>query len=224
MSMNISGFGAGNNYTYKSTDTKSKQYKAAEEQVLADVMAEEAMMTPEQKMMYELLGGREAHMRNVMSNFNSDGDFVGPGGVVVPGMHHGRSGSVDRSTWQQIINVSEDMRQKMFDNVKREFIQENGIANGDTTKRSKIFREYQLSVKKEDRAKGTWTLQQYEGKYCSAMYAAVKAANPKWQPGQPFDPRILDSVTRESVESTLVQSGNTFVKKSSSSGSMDIQI
>lgn len=102
----------------------------------------------------------------------------------------------------------------MFDNVKREFIQENGISNGDTTKRSKIFKEYQLSVKKEDRAKGTWTLQQYEGKYRSAMYAAVKSANPDWEPGQPFDSSILDSVTRESVESNLVQSGNQFVRKS----------
>ncbi len=222
--MSISVTGNNYGYDYSNVGIKSKQYKAAEEQVLADVMAEEAMMTPEQKMMYELLGGREAHMRNVMRNFNSDGDFVGPGGIVVPGMYHGRSGSVDRSTWQQIINVSEDMRQKMFDNVKREFIQENGISNGDTTKRSKVFREYQLSVKKEDRAKGTWTLQQYEGKYRSAMYAAVKAANPRWQPGQSFDPSILDSVTRESVESTLVQSGNTFVKKTSSGGSMDIQI
>lgn len=126
---------------------------------------------------------------------------------------------------QQLIPVSDEMRQKMFDNVKREFIQENGISNGGTTKRSQIFREYQLSVKKEDRAKGTWTLQQYEGKYCSAMYAAVKAANPKWEPGQPFDPGILDSVTRESVESTLVKSGNTFVKRSSVSGSsLDVQV
>ena len=32
------------------------------------------------------------------------------------------------------------------------------------------------------------------------MYAAVKAANPNWQPGQPFDSSILDSVTRELVE------------------------
>ncbi|MGN0476267.1 MAG: DUF3879 family protein, partial [Ruminococcus sp.] len=166
-----------------------------------------------------------AHMRNVMQNYNSDGDFIGPGGVVVPGMYHGEDGKVDRSTWQQLIPVSDEMRQKMFDNVKREFIQENGISNGDTTKRSQIFREYQLSVKKEDRAKGTWTLQQYEGKYRSAMYAAVKAANPKWEPGQPFDPGILDSVTRESVESTLVKSGNTLVKRSSVSGSsLDIQI
>lgn len=213
MSISISGSSYGQQ-GYSSINVNSKQYKAAAAEYLDAVIAEEAMMTPEQKMMYELLGGREAHMKNVMSNFNSDGDFVGPGGIVVPGMYHGKDGTVDRSSWQQIINVSDDARQKMFDNVKREFIQENGISNGDTTKRSKIFREYQLSVKKEDRAKGTWTLQQYEGKYRSAMYAAVKVANPNWQPGQPFDSSILDSVTRELVKSNLVQSGNQFVRRS----------
>lgn len=212
MSISISGSNYGQGYI--SSSASNKQYKAAEKSVLADVMAEEAMMSPEQKMMYELLGGREAHMKNMMRNYNSDGDYVGLGGIIVPGMHHGRDGSVDRSTWQQIISVSDDARQKMFDNVKREFIQENGISNGDTTKRSQIFREYQLSVKKEDRAKGTWTLQQYEGNYRSAMYAAVKAANPDWKPGQPFDSSILDSVTRESVESNLVQRGNQFVRSS----------
>ena len=220
--MNISFNAGGSGYT--GINTNSKQYKAAAKDHLDKLIAEEAMMTPEQKMLYELLGGREAHMRNVMQNYNSDGDFVGPGGVVVPGMYHGEDGTVDRSTWQQLINVSDDARQKTFDNVKREFIQENGISNGDTTKRSQVFREYQLSVKKEDRAKGTWTLQQYEGKYRSAMYAAVKAANPNWQPGQPFDPGILDSVTRESVESQLVKSGNTFVKKPSLGSTLDMKI
>lgn len=225
MSMNINGFGASSHSAYKSINTNSKQYKAAAKDHLAALMEEESMMTPEQRMMYELMGGREAHMRNVMRNYNSDGDFIGPNGVVVPGMYHGEDGKVDRSTWQQLIPVSDEMRQKMFDNVKREFIQENGISNGDTTKRSQVFREYQLSVKKEDRAKGTWTLQQYEGKYRSAMYAAVKAANPNWQPGQPFDPSILDSVTRQSVESTLVKSGNTLVKRPASSGSsLDLKI
>ena len=141
MSISISGSSYGQQ-GYSSIDVNSKQYKAAAAEYLDAVIAEEAMMTPEQKMMYELLGGREAHMKNVMSNFNSDGDFVGPGGIVVPGMYHGKDGTVDRSSWQQIINVSDDARQKMFDNVKREFIQENGISNGDTTKRSKIFREY----------------------------------------------------------------------------------
>lgn len=41
-------------------------------------------------------------------------------------------------------------------------LQENGVANGDTTKRSEVFRAYQLSIKEDDRLKGTWSLQQYE--------------------------------------------------------------
>ena len=53
----------------------------------------------------------------------------------------------------------------MFDNVKKEFIQENGLSNGDTTKRSDIFKDYQLSVNKDKRLSGTWTLEQYEGQY-----------------------------------------------------------
>ena len=80
----------------------------------------------------------------------------------------------------------------MFDNVKREFIKENGISNGDTTKRSDIFKDYQLSVSKDKRLSGTWTLEQYEGQYRAAMYAAVKSANPNWKPGQKFDTSILD--------------------------------
>ena len=102
----------------------------------------------------------------------------------------------------------------MFDNVKREFIKENGISNGDTTKRSDIFKDYQLSVSKDKRLSGTWTLEQYEGQYRAAMYAAVKSANPNWKPGQKFDTSILDNVTRESVESTLVKNGNRLVRNS----------
>ena len=105
-------------------------------------------------------------------------------------------------------------RQKMFDNVKREFIKENGISNGDTTKRSDIFKDYQLSVSKDKRLSGTWTLEQYEGQYRAAMYAAVKSANPNWKPGQKFDTSILDNVTRESVESMLVKNGNRLVRNS----------
>ena len=102
----------------------------------------------------------------------------------------------------------------MFDNVKKEFIHENGVSNGDTTKRSDIFKDYQLSVSKDKRLSGTWTLEQYEGQYRAAMYAAVKSANPNWKPGQKFDTSILDNVTRESVESTLVKNGNRLVRNS----------
>lgn len=190
-------------------NTNSKRYKAMEAKGwISDIIQNEMMMSPQEKMMYELFGGRNTIIKNMMRQFDADGDLLNSQGVA--GMDISGKGT----SWQQLTTVSEEHRQKMFDMVKREFIQENGIGNGDTTKRSDVFKEYQLSVKKEDRLKGTWTLGQYEANYNTAMYEAVKKANPSWQPGQSFDASILDSVTRESVESTLVRSGNTLTRKS----------
>lgn len=205
MSMNINGLGN----TYNSINTNSKQYKALKEKGwLSGVIANESMMSPEEKMIYEIFGGRDTIIKNLMKQFDSDGDLLNSNGVA--GMDVTGKGT----SWQKLTNVSEEHRQKMFDNVKWEFIQEKGLSNGDTTKRSDIFKDYQLSVSKDKRLSGTWTLEQYEGQYRAAMYAAVKSANPNWKPGQAFDTSILDNVTRESVEATLVQNGNRIVRNS----------
>ena len=186
--MNINGLGN----TYNSINTNSKQYKALKEKGwLSGVIENESMMSPEEKMIYEIFGGRDTIIKNLMKQFDSDGDLLNANGVA--GMDVTGKGT----SWQKLTNVSEDHRQKMFDNVKREFIQEKGLSNGDTTKRSDIFKDYQLSVSKDKRLSGTWTLEQYEGQYRAAMYAAVKSANPNWKPGQAFDASILDNVTRE---------------------------
>ena len=190
-------------------NTNSKQYKALKEKGwLSGIMQNEAMMSAEERLIYETFGGRDTIIKNLMKQFDSDGDLLNANGVA--GMDVTGKGT----SWQQLTSVSEEYRQKMFDNVKREFIKENGISNGDTTKRSDIFKDYQLSVSKDKRLSGTWTLEQYEGQYRAAMYAAVKSANPNWKPGQKFDTSILDNVTRESVESTLVKNGNRLVRNS----------
>lgn len=133
-------------------------------------------------------------------------EIIYESGICVRGMIiNGKS----ESEMHQMIDVSEEYRQKMFDMVKEEFIRENGVANGDTTNRSSIYREYQLSVKADDRLKGTWSLQQYEKQYRSALAAAVKAANPNWKNGDSFDTSILNNITRESIEANLKVSGNT---------------
>lgn len=93
MPMNISGISNG----YSGINTNSKQYQAAAKEHLSDVMVEETAMTPEQKMMYELFGGREAHTKNVMKSYNADGDYVGPNGEIVPGMYVGEDGSSNLS-------------------------------------------------------------------------------------------------------------------------------
>ena len=152
--MNINGL----SNTYNSINTNSKQYKALKEKGwLSGIMQNEAMMSPEERMIYETFGGRDTIIKNLMKQFDSEGDLLNANGVA--GMDVTGKGT----SWQQLTSVSEEYRQKMFDNVKKEFIQENGLSNGDTTKRSDIFKDYQLSVSKDKRLSGTWTLEQYEG-------------------------------------------------------------
>ena len=199
MSLSISG----SNIGYGGINTNSKQYKAAAKDFLAEHRAEVAAMTPEQKMMYELFGGETAYMKNVMRLYDADGDMLNGNGVA--GMcANGKS----ESEMHQIINVSEEARQSMYDETMRHYIQENGVANGDTTKRSEVFTKFQLSIPKEDRLKGTWTLGQYEKAYRQAFYDAVKSKNPNWQLGQPFDSSILRNLSRADIDNSLVQSGN----------------
>ena len=176
-------------------DINSKQYKAVIKQMMQDGK-NGAMYTNVQA------------IKNLMKGYNKDGDYVGPGGIIVPGMI---MNGIPESERHQIIDISEEARQKMFDETKRHFLQEYGVANGRTTKRSEVFREFQLSIPKEDRLKGTWTLGEYERAYHQAFYDAVKAADPNWSLGQPFSRKILDSVTRESVDNALVQSGNKLI-------------
>ena len=55
MSMNISGLGN----TYNGINTNSKQYKALKEKGwLSGIMQNEAMMSSEERMIYETFGGR----------------------------------------------------------------------------------------------------------------------------------------------------------------------
>ena len=152
-----------------------------------------------------------------MGLFDEDGDFVNPYGVA--GMD---ITGKDPSEFHKIIDVSETARQDMFDETMRHFIQEKGVANGDTTKRTEVFTRYQLSVKKSDRLSGTWTLGQYERMYTKAFYEAVKEAGPNWQLGQPFDANIVRNITREDVENRIVKGSSEFALKPRQS--LDIKV
>ena len=145
-----------------------------------------------------------------MSWFDANGNYKGDAGDIVPGM---LATGIPESQRHQIISVSGEARQKMYNETLRHFKKENGVANGDTTKRSEVYREYQLSVPVGDRLKGTWTLQQYENAYRQAMYDACKAADSKWELGKTIPQGALDNITRESIENNLVQAGNELVKR-----------
>ena len=92
MSMNISGLGN----TYNGINTNSKQYKALKEKGwLSGIMQNEAMMSSEERMIYETFGGRDTIINNLMKQFDSEGDLLNANGVagMLPAKVHRGSNS-----------------------------------------------------------------------------------------------------------------------------------
>ena len=115
---------------------------------------------------------------------------------------------------KRIITIPESSKDEMFEQTKKEFLRENGVLNGDTTKRSDVYTNMYHKVQKNDRLAAGYTMQQYERAYRQAFLDAARKADPKWEIGKPVPFGVLDGITRESVESTLANSGSGFVKKS----------
>lgn len=163
-------------------NTNSKQYKAALKEMMSN--GNGAMYTNIQC------------IKNSMRCYDKDGDIIDPGtglaGLVLTDENAGRQ--------KRIISIPESGKDEMFEQTKKEFLRENGIMNGDTTKRSDVYTNMYRKVKKNDRLAAGYTMEQYERQYRNAFYTAVKEANPKWELGDPIPSGILDNITRESVE------------------------
>lgn len=147
-------------------------------------------------------------IKNRMRSYDKDGDYISPttglAGLLVT--------DKNRATMNNIISIPESSRDEMFESTKREFLRENGVHNGDTTKRSDVFTNLYRKMQKNDRLAAGHTLEQYERQYHQAFVDAAKAADPNWKLGKPIKDGALNAVTRESVEALLVKSGSELVK------------
>lgn len=173
-------------------NTNSKQYKAALN----------VMMKSGNGMMYANVQG----IKNLMSQYDSDGDYIDPttglAGLLVT--------DENRASKNRIISIPESSKEEMFELTKKEFLRENGISNGDTTKRSDVYTNMYRKVQKNDRLAAGHTLEQYEKAYRQAFYDAVKATDPDWELGQPIKSGVLDNITREDVENNMKKSNSSF--------------
>lgn len=189
-------------------DTNSKQYKAAISQMTKSAHGGAGYTTV-------------SAIKNRMSRFDKDGDWIDP----VTGLSGLLVTDKNRASKNKIISISESSKDAMFENVKKEFLRENGVHNGDTTNRSEIYTNLYRQTAKNDRLAAGNTLRQYERAYTQAFADAVKAVDPKWEPGKAVPSGALDGITRESIERSLVKTGGKLAKRSSVSGSsLDIQI
>lgn len=177
-------------------DTNSKQYKAAVR-----------MMTQNgNNAMYANVQG----IKNLMKSYDKDGDYIDPttglAGLLVT--------EENASSQKRIISIPESSKDEMFEQTRKEFLRENGVLNGDTTKRSDVYTNMYRKVQKNDRLAAGYTMEQYERAYRQAFLDAARKADPKWEIGKPVPSGALDGITRESVEANLKKSGS----------SLDIQI
>lgn len=172
-------------------DTSSKQYKAAVR-----------MMTQNgNSAMYANVQG----IKNLMKSYDKDGDYIDPttglAGLLVT--------EENASSRKRIISIPESSKDEMFEQTKKEFLRENGVLNGDTTKRSDVYTNMYRKVQKNDRLAAGYTMEQYERAYRQAFLDAARKADPKWEIGKPVPSEALDGITRESVEANLKKSGST---------------
>ena len=199
--MPINSKGGKNMLKQAGIDTNSKQYKAAV------------------KMMNSSAGGAVGYtnpqaIKNLMQNFDSNGDMKDP----VSGLTGLDATGIPMSKRHKIIDIPEQSREEIFNATKRAFQDDYGSGTGDRGYRSDIYTKLQRSLPKDDRLKGSWTLQQYEGAYERSFTEACKKADPTWKSGKSLPAGALDTVTRESVESTLVKGygefGETLTRRS----------
>lgn len=120
------------------------------------------------------------------NNLNPD-DMVNTHGMK--GMYIG--GGRD---WKKIISVSDDVKQKLENVVKRDFIATNGKSIPEGTKRNDVIIKYLGTISADSRAPAAWTLDRMAGDYASRLEALVKANNTNWKPGEAFDISILENL------------------------------
>ena len=186
-------------------DTSSKQYKAVIQQMAKDGCTG-SMFTNVQS------------IKNLMKNYNSRGEWVDPDTGLTGLLVTDETGD----SYKKIIDVPESSKDKMFEAVKNNFLNNNGM--GDGKGKTEIYMDMYKQMKSDDRLSAGWTLGQYHKAYAQAFKSAIKTVDPTWDYGKAIPFGVLDGITRESVESQLVKSGNTFVKKPSSGSTLDIQI
>ncbi len=171
-------------------DTNSKQYKAALKQ----------MMSNANGAMYTNIQG----IKNLMKNYDKDGDYIDPttglAGLLIT--------DENAESRKRIIPIPESSRDEMFELTKKEFLRENGVQNGDTTKRSDVYTNLHRKMKKNDRLAAGYTMEKYERAYRQAFLDAARKADPDWKVGKPVKLGALDTVTRESVEADMKKSSN----------------
>lgn len=102
-----------------------------------------------------------------------------------------------RTDWKKIIDVSDEMKQHVFDDVKKEFYKYGGMSGDNKSETDAYFdkiHSYIKTLKPNDRSSAAWTLSQLHLDLAHAVNNAVKTKCPGWSSGQPITSDVLDEI------------------------------
>ena len=126
-----------------------------------------------------------------------------------------------RADWKRIIDVSDEMKQHVFEDVKKEFYKYGGMSGDNIAETDAYYdkiHSYVKTLKASDRSPATWTLSQLHLDLAHAVTDAVKAKVPGWTSGQQIPSDVLDEIFADEKITSMVSG------KSGDAKGFDIQI
>ena len=146
-------------------NTNSKQYKSAVKQ----------MMSAGNGAMYGNIQG----IKNLMSHYDKDGDYINP----VNGLSGLLVTDENESSRKKIISIPDSSKEEMYELTKKEFLRENGVCNGDTTRRSDVYNNLYRKRRKKTSLPAGYPLKKNWGINDRPFIVAAKTTVPNGKMG-----------------------------------------
>ena len=121
---------------------------------------------------------------------------------------------------RKIIQVSDEMKQRVFDSVKDAFYKYNGMSGDNEAEWEEMAQAknaYYKTLKKSDRAAAAWTLGQFEISVSRKVAGAEKERVPGWTYGDQIPAGVLDEIFADESITSMVS------RKYGTAGGLDIR-
>ncbi len=121
-----------------------------------------------------------------------------------------------RTDWKKTVDVSDEMKQHVLDNVKKEFYKYGGMSGNNTNETNAYYNKihsYIKTLNTNERSSATWTLSQLHLDIARAVKNAVKVKMPEWTSGQKIPSDVLDEIFADESITSIVTEKSTGIKE-----------
>ncbi len=118
-----------------------------------------------------------------------------------------------RSDYKKIIDVSDDMKTHVLNEVKKSYYKYNGMSGGNEREDEAYARglnEYYKTLDREDRLSAAWTLGQLSQELSKAVISGIREKIPGWKAGEQIPTEVLDEIfSGKTIESIMTRKAGT---------------